>query len=199
MMPRQDMSPYASANCSPIQSPVAVSGASMSPQNRSPRLTRSHRVVTDIASARPVLARPSSAFGSSSAVPSGGVAAHGGLRNHRIPYVTGSRNETSDNANVLNWPATTRPRTAGAESAEVVIVMGVAGSGKTTVGLALAAALGWRFVDADAHHAPEERGQDGARRAADRRRLLAVAGWAARHHRGGAGCGRAHSCWRVRR
>jgi gluconokinase len=37
----------------------------------------------------------------------------------------------------------------------VVIVMGVAGSGKSTVGVALAAALGWRFVDADDHHAPE--------------------------------------------
>jgi gluconokinase len=34
----------------------------------------------------------------------------------------------------------------------VVIVMGVAGSGKTTVGSALAAALGWRFVDADDVH-----------------------------------------------
>ncbi|HEY7370779.1 MAG TPA: gluconokinase, GntK/IdnK-type [Polyangia bacterium] len=34
----------------------------------------------------------------------------------------------------------------------VVVVMGVAGSGKTTVGTALAAALGWRFVDADDHH-----------------------------------------------
>ena len=33
--------------------------------------------------------------------------------------------------------------------------MGVAGSGKSTVGLALAAALGWRFVDADEHHSPE--------------------------------------------
>ena len=32
--------------------------------------------------------------------------------------------------------------------------MGVAGSGKTTVGSALAAALGWRFVDADEHHTP---------------------------------------------
>ncbi len=33
--------------------------------------------------------------------------------------------------------------------------MGVAGSGKTTVGSALAAALGWPFVDADEHHTPE--------------------------------------------
>ncbi|MCY1017373.1 gluconokinase [Pyxidicoccus sp. MSG2] len=34
----------------------------------------------------------------------------------------------------------------------VVIVMGVSGAGKTTVGRALAAALGWRFVDADDLH-----------------------------------------------
>ena len=36
----------------------------------------------------------------------------------------------------------------------VVVVMGVAGSGKTTVGSALAVARGWRFVDADDVHAP---------------------------------------------
>jgi gluconokinase len=34
----------------------------------------------------------------------------------------------------------------------VVIVMGVSGAGKTTVGRALADALGWRFVDADDLH-----------------------------------------------
>jgi gluconokinase len=34
----------------------------------------------------------------------------------------------------------------------VVIVMGVSGAGKTTVGKALAQALGWRFVDADDLH-----------------------------------------------
>lgn len=33
-----------------------------------------------------------------------------------------------------------------------VVVMGVAGSGKSTVGTALAQRLGWRFVDADDHH-----------------------------------------------
>ena len=32
--------------------------------------------------------------------------------------------------------------------------MGVAGSGKTTIGRALAAALGWPFVDADDYHSP---------------------------------------------
>jgi gluconokinase len=36
----------------------------------------------------------------------------------------------------------------------VVILMGVAGSGKTLVGRALAADLGWRFEDADAYHVP---------------------------------------------
>jgi gluconokinase len=33
-----------------------------------------------------------------------------------------------------------------------IVVMGVTGCGKTTVGEALAQALGWRFVDGDDHH-----------------------------------------------
>lgn len=37
----------------------------------------------------------------------------------------------------------------------VVILMGVTGSGKTTVGRMLAARLGWRFADADNFHSPE--------------------------------------------
>ncbi|MGZ3459248.1 MAG: gluconokinase [Archangium sp.] len=36
----------------------------------------------------------------------------------------------------------------------VVIVMGVSGAGKTTVGERLAASLGWSFLDADAFHPP---------------------------------------------
>ncbi|XXF77555.1 gluconokinase [Myxococcaceae bacterium GXIMD 01537] len=36
----------------------------------------------------------------------------------------------------------------------VVIVMGVSGVGKTTIGRELAGALGWRFVDADGFHSP---------------------------------------------
>jgi len=36
----------------------------------------------------------------------------------------------------------------------VIVLMGVAGSGKTTIGLALAAQLGWTFRDADEFHPP---------------------------------------------
>jgi gluconokinase len=39
--------------------------------------------------------------------------------------------------------------------AQFVIVMGVAGSGKTTVGELLARRLGWNFYDADAFHPAE--------------------------------------------
>lgn len=37
----------------------------------------------------------------------------------------------------------------------VILVMGVSGSGKTTLGERLASELGWRFIDADDHHPPE--------------------------------------------
>lgn len=36
----------------------------------------------------------------------------------------------------------------------VIVVMGVAGAGKSTVGARLAAVLGWPFLDADALHPP---------------------------------------------
>ena len=36
----------------------------------------------------------------------------------------------------------------------IVVVMGVSGAGKTTVGRALAAAVGWPFVEADELHPP---------------------------------------------
>ena len=39
----------------------------------------------------------------------------------------------------------------------IVLVTGVSGSGKTTVGQASAARLGWRFADADDFHAPDAR------------------------------------------
>jgi len=38
----------------------------------------------------------------------------------------------------------------------IVVMAGVAGSGKTTVGRALAAQLGWAFEDADALHSPAD-------------------------------------------
>lgn len=39
----------------------------------------------------------------------------------------------------------------------IIVVSGVAGVGKTTVGRALAASLGWEFYDADDLHRPEDR------------------------------------------
>ena len=41
------------------------------------------------------------------------------------------------------------------EPARVAVIMGVSGSGKTTVGRDLAARLGWRFQEGDALHPPE--------------------------------------------
>jgi len=45
--------------------------------------------------------------------------------------------------------AVSRPRS---ETARLIVVMGVAGCGKSTVGSALAAALGGTFLDGDAYH-----------------------------------------------
>ncbi|KAM9367338.1 putative gluconokinase [Phaethornis superciliosus] len=39
----------------------------------------------------------------------------------------------------------------------LVVVMGVSGSGKTTVGSQLAEKLGWKFYDGDDYHSPENR------------------------------------------
>ena len=39
----------------------------------------------------------------------------------------------------------------------VIVVMGVCGSGKTTVGVRLAERLGWEFYDADDFHSPENK------------------------------------------
>ena len=41
------------------------------------------------------------------------------------------------------------------QTARVAVVMGVSGSGKTTIGRALARRLGWLFQEGDALHPPE--------------------------------------------
>jgi gluconokinase len=46
------------------------------------------------------------------------------------------------------------PRETQTSAVLAVVIMGVSGSGKTTVGTALAGALGWHFVEADNHHSP---------------------------------------------
>ncbi|KAM8964491.1 putative gluconokinase isoform 3-T3 [Lycaon pictus] len=40
---------------------------------------------------------------------------------------------------------------------DVLLVMGVSGSGKSTVGALLASELGWKFYDADDYHPEENR------------------------------------------
>jgi gluconokinase len=47
-----------------------------------------------------------------------------------------------------------RPAARHARPHVVIVVMGVSGAGKTTVGSRLAAALGWPFHEGDALHAP---------------------------------------------
>lgn len=53
----------------------------------------------------------------------------------------------------------TAPPASPDRPARVVLLMGVAGAGKSTVGLALADALGWDFVDADDHHSVDALGK----------------------------------------
>ena len=44
---------------------------------------------------------------------------------------------------------------ADARPAQVLVVMGVSGSGKSTIGALIAERLGWIFVDGDSFHTPE--------------------------------------------
>jgi gluconokinase len=49
----------------------------------------------------------------------------------------------------------------------IVVVMGVSGAGKTAIGEALARELGWRFLDADDFHPPQNVAKMAAARALD--------------------------------
>lgn len=51
-------------------------------------------------------------------------------------------------------PSTPSPSPTPSVAVAVVLVSGVSGAGKTTLSRALAAALGWRFADADDFHPP---------------------------------------------
>jgi gluconokinase len=80
-------------------------------------------------------------------------------------------------------------RRLSGRSPVIVVVMGVTGSGKTTIGVLLAQRLGWEFVDADSFHSPanvEKIRQGIALDDADRAPWLralrdAMEGWAAEH------------------
>jgi carbohydrate kinase (thermoresistant glucokinase family) len=52
-------------------------------------------------------------------------------------------------------PAPVKPSRQAAVGVTAILLMGVAGSGKTTIGVKLAHALGWSFRDADEFHPPE--------------------------------------------
>ncbi|MGH1570067.1 gluconokinase [Methylobacterium sp. P31] len=56
---------------------------------------------------------------------------------------------------MISSTGTTRGVGAAAEAAQVLVVMGVSGSGKSTVGALIAETLGWAFVDGDSFHTPE--------------------------------------------
>ena len=55
------------------------------------------------------------------------------------------------------------PNDGSFDRPHTVVVMGVAGSGKTTIGTLLAEQLGWRFADADSFHPPVKHRKDGGR------------------------------------
>ncbi len=52
-----------------------------------------------------------------------------------------------------------KPGGTSGDSAQVIIIMGVEGSGKTTIGRTLAGALGCEFHDADDFHSPQAKSQ----------------------------------------
>ena len=54
----------------------------------------------------------------------------------------------------MTLPTATAASNPGPIPATALVVMGVAGCGKTSVGEALARTLGWAFIEGDLHHAP---------------------------------------------
>ena len=58
--------------------------------------------------------------------------------------------------------------------ASIIVIMGVSGSGKTTIGALLAGRLHWELADADSFHSAANVAKV-QRHSADRRRPLAVA------------------------
>jgi len=76
--------------------------------------------------------------------------------------------------------------------APIVLVMGVSGSGKTTIGALLAGRLGWPYAEADDFHPPENVAKMAAGHPltdADRWPWLgAIAAWIAEHRAAGTTC-----------
>ena len=81
----------------------------------------------------------------------------------------------------------------------IVVLMGVCGCGKTAVGQALAADLGWPFFDADDFHPPANVAKMAAGTPLDRRRPLALARPARRRDGGDRTRAAATRCSRARR
>lgn len=85
---------------------------------------------------------------------------------------------------------------------KTLLVMGVAGSGKSTLGAALAARLGWPFQDGDALHPPANVARMAAGLAlTDQDRapwLDAVAAWIADHPEGVVACSALKRAYRMR-
>lgn len=58
-------------------------------------------------------------------------------------------------AETEGWPTDLQLMYTCCMTVDVLVLMGVSGSGKTTVGELLAQTLGWPYADADAFHSPE--------------------------------------------
>lgn len=86
----------------------------------------------------------------------------------------------------------------------VIVIMGVSGSGKTTVGSQLARQLGWQFADADDYHSGQnvEKMRAGIPLTdADRRPWLdamhtLISGWLASHQNAVLACSALRKCYR---